>query len=43
MAIVNGYKQNENENSLDILNLDQLEKQAKKLFEIFKSAAIELK
>lgn len=31
MAIVNGYKQNENEKALDILNLDQLEAQAKEI------------
>ncbi len=31
MAIVNGYKQNENERALDILNLDQLEAQAKEI------------
>lgn len=31
MAIVNGYKQNENEKKLDILNLPELEEKAKQI------------
>lgn len=31
MVVVNGYKQNENEKKLNVLNLDQLEKQAKEI------------
>nr|WP_235778178.1 hypothetical protein [Paucilactobacillus suebicus] len=31
MVVVNGYKQNENEKALDILNLPGLEKEAKEI------------